>query len=286
MRKLTNILVVIDTRKAHQVALNRAAQVASVLGSSLHILAPNPHADSDSQKALETLAATLKQQGLNIHPHETWRRNLTDTVLHISQMEGCQLIIKDAKPEGMLAQAFGTPADWSLLRQSEVPVLLVKHDQPWEASTMMAAVNADKDDYHHMQLNHAILDHATAIASHFSAELHLASAYPTSRLPIQDHGDGITLEQSYQATCLRCAKDYKLDNKNIHVTPGSPETLIPELVGQQQARLLIVGTHARKGISALAIGNTAEQLISEVHTDMLIVQPEDHMNPLEEELRR
>ncbi|WP_263079541.1 universal stress protein [Endozoicomonas sp. Mp262] len=286
MWKFTDILVVLDTRKEQQMSVNRALQVAQTTGAQLHVLAPNPNATTESWEKLKAITAPLKQAGLTVNLHETWHRSINETIIHVRQMEGCQLVIKDAKPEGMLAQTFGTPKDWSLLRQCEVPVLLVKHDHSWEQAAMIAAVNADQDDYQHIQLNQAILDYAGCFARQFSSELHLASAYPTVRLPFQDKGNGITADQSYKATCLHYARDYPILEHHIHVEPGSAEALIPHLVKTQKARLLIMGTHARTGISALAIGNTAEQLISEVDTDMLILQPRDHMPPLEEELGR
>ncbi len=286
MRKLTDILVVVDTRKQQQTALNRAQQVARTTGARLHILAPNPKADKTSWQKLEAITQSIKTSDIQIQLHETWHRDTNETIIHVQQMEGCQLVIKDAKPEGVLTQAFGTPEDWRLLRQCDVPILLVKHDHSWEHGPIMAAVNADHEDYQHTQLNLAILDYSATFADYFSAELHLASAYPTTRLPIQDSGNGVTYEKSYNNTCINYARDYQLGVNNIHVEPGSAETVIPKLIKEQQIQLLVIGTHARTGISALAIGNTAEQLISHIDTDMLILQPRDHMPPLEEEMDR
>ena len=286
MWKLSNILVVIDLDKDHQVALNRATQIAKATQAALHVVTPLPKADKPDWDIPGIILNQLKQQGIEAQLHKTQQQYLIDTVLRLSQAEGCQLIIKDAKLMGFLAQTFGSSSDWSLLRRSEVPVLLVKHDQPWHKAAMMAAINADKDCFQHTQLNHAILNHAAAIAAFFSAELHLASIYSKSRLPMQDHGDGVTQALSYEHICKQLANEHAINEQHIHIQAGDPEALISQLVYEEQAQLLIVGTHARSGISALAIGNTSEQLIASANADLLVVQPEHHMPPLEAVLQK
>ncbi|WBA83688.1 universal stress protein [Endozoicomonas sp. GU-1] len=148
----------------------------------------------------------------------------------------------------------------------------------------LAAINADPRDHYHSILNQAILQYATDIASEFSSELHLATAYPTTMLAIQDHGDGRTDKDYYEKHCQEYAREFNLNEDYFHIEPGPTETMIPALLQDIDAKLLILGTHARTGISALAIGNTAEQLISEVKTDILVLQPKHHMIPLEREL--
>lgn len=273
MRNITNILVVIAPEGKQTNALRRAIQIAQTCNARLEILNPNQDHDTQPSQEFETLCAALKQQGIDTQLHETSFRTLTEAIIHIQQTEDCQLVIKDADPKSSLMQTLTTPQDWRLLRECTAPVLLVKHDQEWDHAPIIAAINADEDNYDHLQLNHAILDCSAAIADYFSAEMHIASAYPTARQPIEDHGNGVTFKQRYEETCKKYAQELHLGENNIHLHPDFPETLIASQVNKQQARLLIMGTHARTGISALAIGNTAEQLIAQINTDILVVHP-------------
>lgn len=275
MQKLTDILVVLDHPRQQHSAVRRAVQLAQVSAARLHLLSPDP-AGLCPRTPGDTLCL---QGGPVIQQHHTWHRSINETINHVQQMEGCQLVIKAVSPGRRLSQAFTTPHDWTLLRQCEVPVLLVKHDRPWQGATVMAAINADEQDRQHIPLNQAILSHARAIARLFAAELHLVSACP----PPFARGD---TRQRYLASCHGYARHHGIAPTHIHVQPGSAETLIPHLVQHYKASLLIMGTHARTGISALAIGNSAEQLLAEVDTDMLVLQPRDHMPPLEKELNR
>lgn len=284
MRGVAKVLVVIDTRKKTQIALNRAIDIVKTTGSVLHILSANPKPTNESREKLDAIASAVRDLGLDAHTQEKWTTNLVDTIIHVRQMERCHLVIKDYKPEGGLLSTFSTPDDWNLLRQCRVPVLLVRHDRSYKNSVMLAVINADPDDKHHHQLNQAILQNARISAEAYAADLHLASAHPTSMLATQDQGDGKTAQGRYFQNCQSYADDYDIQPSTLHIRPGPAESLIPELTRELQVNLLIMGTQARTGLPAMALGNTSEELISEIDTDLLVVQPRHHMIPLEREL--
>ena len=286
MRGVAKVLVVIDTRKKKQIALNRAVDIVKATGSELHVLSANPKPSETSREKLEVLSSKIRDQGIEVHTQEKWSKSLVDTIIHVRQMERCHLVIKDYQPEGGLLSAFSTPNDWNLLRQCRVPVLLVRHNRSYQGSHMLAAVNADPDDKHHHQLNQAILQNARISADVHGATLHLATAHPTTMLAIQDQGDGKMDKDRYLKNCQEYARNYGIQPKDIHVRPGPAESLIPGLSRELQADLLVMGTQARTGLPAVALGNTAEQLISDIDTDLLVVQPRHHMIPLERELER
>ncbi len=55
---------------------------------------------------------------------------------------------------------------------------------------------------------------------------------------------------------------------------GIPETDIVETAMEQQANLIVMGTHGRSGIKHILIGSTAEEVVRTVHCDIIIVKPE------------
>ncbi|MFQ5786950.1 MAG: universal stress protein [Thermodesulfobacteriota bacterium] len=55
---------------------------------------------------------------------------------------------------------------------------------------------------------------------------------------------------------------------------GIPETDIVEIAKEQQANLIVMGTHGRSGIKHVLIGSTAEEVVRAVHCDIIIVKPE------------
>jgi nucleotide-binding universal stress UspA family protein len=55
---------------------------------------------------------------------------------------------------------------------------------------------------------------------------------------------------------------------------GIPETDIVEIAMEQQANLIVMGTHGRSGIKHILIGSTAEEVVRAVHCDIIIVKPD------------
>jgi nucleotide-binding universal stress UspA family protein len=55
---------------------------------------------------------------------------------------------------------------------------------------------------------------------------------------------------------------------------GIPKTDIVETAMEQQANLIVMGTHGRSGIKHTLIGSTAEEVVRTVHCDIVVVKPE------------
>ena len=55
---------------------------------------------------------------------------------------------------------------------------------------------------------------------------------------------------------------------------GIPETDIVETAMEQQANLIVMGTHGRSCIKHILIGSTAEEVVRTVHCDIIAVKPE------------
>ena len=47
---------------------------------------------------------------------------------------------------------------------------------------------------------------------------------------------------------------------NFHVLLGEPGTVVPDLVNELDAELVVIGSHGRTGISRLVVGSVAEQV--------------------------
>jgi nucleotide-binding universal stress UspA family protein len=55
---------------------------------------------------------------------------------------------------------------------------------------------------------------------------------------------------------------------------GIPAFDIVEIAMEQQANLIVMGTHGRSGIKHILIGSTAEEVVRTVHCDIIVVKPE------------
>lgn len=59
---------------------------------------------------------------------------------------------------------------------------------------------------------------------------------------------------------------------NFHVLLGEPGTVVPDLVKELDAELVVIGSHGRTGISRLVVGSVAEQIFRHAPCPVLIVK--------------
>src|SRR5690606_15053039 len=67
---------------------------------------------------------------------------------------------------------------------------------------------------------------------------------------------------------------------NYHLLQGSAIQVLPHLVEQVRADLVVMGTVARTGISGLIIGNTAEAILDQLKCSVLAVKPPGFVSPV------
>ena len=57
--------------------------------------------------------------------------------------------------------------------------------------------------------------------------------------------------------------------------------MIPEVCGELNAGVVVLGIIGRTGISAAFLGNTAEQVIDHLRCDLLVIKPDEYQTPVE-----
>ena len=67
---------------------------------------------------------------------------------------------------------------------------------------------------------------------------------------------------------------------HVHLLEGKAKDLVPELARKKDVELIILGTVARSGLPELLIGNTAENVLSQVDCSVLTVKPEGFVTPV------
>jgi len=69
-------------------------------------------------------------------------------------------------------------------------------------------------------------------------------------------------------------KPYDIDESKVKILDGIPEDEIPKLADKLNSRLIVLGTVSRSGLKGYIMGNTAEQLLHNLHCDVLAIKPE------------
>ena len=74
--------------------------------------------------------------------------------------------------------------------------------------------------------------------------------------------------------------DFNGIDLKVHLEKGDAGKVIPTLVEEKQADIVVMGTVARTGIEGFFIGNTAEKILRNVDCSVLTVKPEGFETPI------
>ncbi|MFJ4068021.1 universal stress protein [Pseudomonas sp. NPDC089996] len=276
MQAVRSILVVLDPEHAHSRALTRAKLIAGVTGARLHLLMCDKKHDHSA--LLSLLGSQLHDDGYDNVTHEqSWHESLHDSIIAVQQAEGCELVIKEHRPDNPMKKALLTPTDWKLLRQCPCAVLMVKSERPWAEGVILAAVDVGNQDEDHRRLHASIIDHGYAIAELAKGDLHVVSAHPSPMLSASDpvYQLSETIEKRYREACSAFQAEFDISEDRLHVAEGPADVLIPHFEKQLHAVVTVIGTVARTGISGALIGNTSEVVLDSLESDVLVLKNEE-----------
>ncbi|MFD2645039.1 universal stress protein [Pseudomonas japonica] len=273
MQAVRSILVVLDPDHAHSRALTRAKLIAGATGARLHLLMCDRKHDHSA--LLSLLSSQLHDDGYdNVTFEQAWHDTLHESIIDVQQAEGCELVIKEHRPDNPLKKALLTPSDWKLLRLCPAAVLMVKTERPWSGGVILAAVDVGNHDQDHRVLHGDIIDHGYAIAGLAKGDLHVISAHPSPMLSAADPVYQLkeTIEQRYREECAAFQAEFDISDERLHVAEGPADVLIPYTASKLDAVVTVIGTVARTGITGALIGNTAEVVLDSLESDVLVLK--------------
>lgn len=271
MPALKKIFAVIDPTTDNQIALTRAGKIAGRNKNvSIHayaaIFGSGNRADPDAlqrvetwrhQAWLDTYVAPLREEGLEVEVEIEWTADWKNSVARAAERAAASIIIKAAKSRGRFERRLLKSADWTLLRNAPCPVYQIKKDDISANIKILLAVDISRKDDLHVQLNELVIDYGkTLLVGAEGASIFAVNAYPNSSKFVYE--DDLAAKTG-------------VDRSNVFTVEGPPEKVIPEVAEQVEADLVIVGTAARDGIKAAAIGNTAEKILDAIKTNILTV---------------
>lgn len=279
------LLVVIDPTIEDQFALKRAEQLAIDTGAKLHLFCCDYLDDlsgyasrkeakravlAHNKTEMDALAQPLRNEGITVTTEACWNNNWQESAVHAATRIGAGLILKtSAIYEGKTDERH--LAEVHLLRKAGCGVLLVRDPGPWVQQRILAAITPDNDNSGHGLLNNLIITQAQRLAHATQSTLHCVTA-PESGLKMHEiflllEDDPLDLSTDEELISSR----FGIAPERVHIYPGSPKDAIVRAAEELRADVLIIGTVARNGLKATIIGNTAEKILNDVETDILVV---------------
>ena len=309
MAQYKKILVIADPDQEDQPALKRALDLAKKSDEPIAITVFLAIYDfsyeltsmlsSDERHAMRRGVSMQREKWLNdiISKHYShsqpidliviWHNRAYEAIIQQILRQQHDLVIKATRDHALIGSVIFTPTDWHLLRKCPCPVLLVKSNEV-KGDRILACVNLSSDDEEHNNLNHKIVEEAQAI-NHlfaFDGKVNLVNAYPstpaniTIELPEFDSSSYSDAVRGHHLTAMKALRQqHGMPEEMTHVLEGQPEDIIPQLSNDLRAKLVVLGTTGRTGLSAIFIGNTAEHIIDRLNCDLLALKPEGYVCP-------
>jgi universal stress protein E len=262
---LSKIMVVIDPTQEQQPAFERALDSARLTGARLHLyvcLDPDP-AENIAQRTADEcdgLLVVMMQRAQNdgieasseLEVAENWGQQAVAAAARCS----ASMVFKNSQAHSSVQRQLRSTSDWTLLRFSPCPVLLVKNFRDWKHRCVLAAVNCDTKDEAHLKLNNQIISFAQRFSDAYGSDAHFVCAYKDrNRVP----------------HCANLAETCGSPEEYMHVVEGNPVDAITATAESLEVDLIIIGTVGRTGLKGTVVGNTSERLLDQTRSDVLVL---------------
>jgi universal stress protein E len=241
------------------------------------------------QKRLETLAAGLREQGLDVRVCAAWDYPAHEGIVRHARKHKADLIVAECHAGRRLAPWLLHLTDWELLRTSPVPVLLVKSGATWQDVNVLAAIDPSHRFAKPAKLDSRILSAAMEFSRALKGTVHVAHSYvplPAGSVPMAG-ASPLLVSQVVEGAEVRAKRDLKaaledrrIPRSNVHLVQGTPMDTIPRLAQQLGSQLVVMGAISRSGLKRMLIGNTAERILNSLNADVLVVKPAEFKTPV------
>lgn len=310
MKEIKHVLVVMDPMCEQQPALTRAISLAKQTSATIELFLVvynrtlvnhwifDPEQLAILQKEyvasqlrwLETYVNDVVAQGLAVKIDIKWQKDIVMAVLDKATEVDADMVMKSTHQHPTLNKLFFTPTDWRLLQDCHVPLLLAKSSTEASISDaykiIMAAVDPVKSNNKPANLAKAIIDASVELTVLFDADIHVSHCFQPVGIELWQGMSTVGMDQSmpmmdfkeyqqsiedYHKRLLdELVKGYGFEDSTLHLVSGEVEFELETLTQENQVDLLVMGMGDKVGF----IGNTVENILDNVHCDILSVKTE------------
>lgn len=288
------VLIVADLEKNRQVALGRGFHLAEALGCKVHVVAfyheslaslkaTNPDVAERVKKdlmahreaSLKRQIEKHKRQGLKVTSEVVWTKRVHEWVEDATKKNLPIAVVKT----GHRTETFAyTPTDWHLIRDCPAPTLIVSDKQWRKTRPVVGAVDLATRSRNKQKLNEKVIETAKKYAEALGCPLYLVHAIHISPVLteldlIDEHSHAKELKEKLEPKVKKLCAKHDIPEKNVILKRGPADKVIVSESARVKAQLLVIGTVGRKGARAKLMGNTAEQVLMLIRSDVLTLKP-------------
>ena len=319
MKRFRNILLVVDEHTDHAAALQRGVTLArsnrarltvcaivdTIPGElQMGVLAITPReildvAEAEKREWLEDVVKSVDRAGLTLEAKVLVGKPFIAMIRQVLRNQH-DLIIKCAEAEHSLKDILFSSTDMHLMRKCPCPVWIIKPTENHKYQRILAAVDQDPQEPVKDVLNRQILETSTSLALAEGGEAHVVHAwnlFGEDLLRSRSWGfsearfDEMVAEENaarknwledlvrqYAPPAHSSAADTRAIH--LHVIKGDAQNVVAELARDLEVDLVVMGTVARTGIAGLFMGNTAEDILTQLDCSVLTVKPPGFISPV------
>jgi universal stress protein E len=304
MGAINKILVVVDPTTEDSAAVRKAGRLARAAAARLELFICDFAPELDAarfldaptltvavapvaarhQVHLDRLASALRDEGIEVTTSVEFANPLHEGVLRRVAASRPELVVKDSHYHGAVRRAALTYADWHLVRDCPVPLLLTR-ELPWhEPLRVAAAVDPNHPGDFGASVDHAIIDEADELARalgtrpwllHVFSALNLISVEPgLAAAPLgADLAAVEALRTLHGAQLQGLAARHGIAAADTRLVDGIVTYALPDFAAENELDVLAIGAIARSRLHDRFVGSTADRVLDRIGCDLLIVKP-------------
>jgi universal stress protein E len=287
------VLIIADRPNERQVAIERGLELAGKMGWGAQV-AGFAYANLDGLKLSgngerqaikkQLLAKRREEVQAQVDRHKgevhtavsvVWEKSIHEWVDKQCLRKDYTAVVKT----GRRTESFlYTSTDWHLLRECPAPVMIVA-EKKWRATKpIMAAVDLSSTSPVDRELNDDVIRTAKAYAKALDTRLHVIHALHIpavlTELDLVDEYTHIKrMKEELRPKLLKLARAHDIPLRAFKLKQGPVDKVITSEAARLKAQLVVMGTVGRSGVKGRLLGNTAEEVLDMLRTDVLAIKP-------------
>ncbi|MGI1679377.1 MAG: universal stress protein [Cellvibrionaceae bacterium] len=281
---MKKIIAVWDHSNTSSKLLKKTNTVAQDLGASviLAVFVTSLNQKKYSLKNSTTLAENIKKEisesfdpSVKVKHIIAVDQDIAKWIYGFCQQTKVDLVIKTGNRSESL---FHTPVDWQLIRQIDCPILIASAKQWKKNPKILATIDIENTSTKQKTINAKVLSAAKLVSDITQSQLHviynIAITKALTELDIVEPSE-ILSKKGKEANDLldKYLIKNKIENATTHVVAGDVAVTVPRVAKKLKADIVVMGSVGRTGMKGMLLGNTAERVLHNLRTDVLIIKP-------------
>ena len=238
-----------------------------------------------AHQKLETQAEVVRSRGLRVRTSVRWDHPPADGIVRQVLRRSPDLVLFEAARKRPGAHWIHRRTDFRLIERCPRAVLLIKNARLYNGRCTLAAVDPARAHDKPLALDDAVLRAAATISGALAREqqaFHACVPWPEKArelLELRSAPEEVYAEarsaylRDVEDRVRELARRHGILDAHVHVEEGAAPELLPRLVRNTAADIVVVGAVARSLWKRTWVGHTAERILDALDCDLLVVKP-------------